>query len=160
MVKKPIYIDYDTCKKCQGECCQRMPGMCIPEDFKKLTIKSVVKLLSSGKYAIDWWENDPREDKEEFARVYYVRGRHVGERAINGSWGGVCVNWSLKSGCSLKDNERPFQCRMLKPQSYTFGDKHHNCGIPSEDKGTKKELAVRWIPFQATINKAINIYQG
>lgn len=133
-----------TCQACGGRCCQQMPGLTHPSDFgPRETLTGVlVSYLRTGFWSIDWWEGDPREGGE-LTQVYYVRPATVKGigKLCDPSWGGCCALWSADHGCSLAFENRPMECRHLKPVP---GDA--NC------KGKGKEWFVRqWIPYQAEV---------
>lgn len=143
------------CSTCGGKCCQHMAGIYHPNDFKEeITAEFIKSLLDSEKVAIDWWEGDPREGKDEIASGYYLRPRHVNEPAIKGSWGGVCVNWSKESGCSLSEESRPYQCRKLVP------NKKFDCALEEGTDASKQDLAIAWLDYNEQIQKAIELYRN
>lgn len=149
MSDKTEYFNYSLCKSCGGKCCQRLAGTYLPDDFKEpITTEFILSLLHSGKFAIDWYEGNNA--------MYYIRPRHIHEGAICGSWGGTCINWSKESGCSLQENERPYQCRKLIPEIYE-GD--YSCITLPKDKATKRDMAYSWEPYQSIINEAMNQYK-
>lgn len=70
------------------------------------------------------------------------------------SWGGQCVLLT-DQGCSLKFEERPRMCQILKP-NYDFLESKAYCG---ETPGySKREFMLAWIPYQNLINKAVDLY--
>lgn len=146
------YFDHSICTMCGGACCQNMAGSYHPDDFNVPVTKEIIfECLKSDKIGVDWWEgslSDPPNGHD----TKYLRPRHVGEPAIKGSWGGVCVNWSKELGCSLTDETRPFQCKKLIP-NYP-----KPCSHNKEDKADKKDIAIAWIPYQTEINEGISLY--
>jgi len=48
--------NFSICSKCQGSCCKTMPGINHPDDFGYSKEKEIERLLKSGFYAIDWYE--------------------------------------------------------------------------------------------------------
>lgn len=151
-IKLPIlsgHYDYDTCKKCGGDCCKIVAGLYSPKDFKEpITAELILSLLKGGKIGIDWWEGDIEE--------YYLRPRHKNEPAIKGSWGGECINFSQENGCSLSENERPYQCRMVKPSPTKFGG--NGCDTLKQDKAEKYGLVTKWQKYSNEINEAIDLF--
>ena len=143
------HFNYNACAMCGGRCCKHHAGIYVPDDFKeKITQEYVIKLLDSGFYAIDWWEDDPP--------IYYVRPRHVGAEAIDASWGGVCVRWSEK-GCSLSEGDRPHQCRMLVP-NYDEKTQETDCDTNKSDKASKYDCAVAWKDYQPILKAIVHSY--
>ncbi len=67
---------------------------------------------------------------------------------------GVCVNWGYESGCSLKEADRPYQCRMLVP---VFNGKV--CQSKVSDQANYIDMALRWKPYQHLIKDAIKKYK-
>ena len=126
------------CSSCGGNCCKHMPGIVHPDE-----VVSINDLLDTGKYAIDWWEGDPREDRDDVGQSYYIRPKTKGseEHLLDGSWGGECVFLTNK-GCELSFNERPYDCRMLEPSS---GDSCDTVGVE------KQEMVVLWMEHNNTI---------
>lgn len=110
--KKGIEIK-EICKSCGGKCCKTYPGPGTPEDFgapdEKLMIVKLREALSSGRWTIDWIDQD-----EE---LYFVRPSVKGfEGSIfDHTYSGVCT-FLLPNGCQLKFEERPESCRMLIPK--------------------------------------------
>jgi hypothetical protein len=147
------YYDYSQCKLCQGKRCTTCAGSYIPSDFKEpITSAFILSLLHDGKYAIDWWDGDAT-GTGKLSVTRYIRPRHVGESAIKGSWGGVCVNWSKEKGCSLTEADRPHQCKKLIPNK-----DHTLCTTLPKDKATKQECAIAWYSHQYAIETAIEDY--
>lgn len=181
-----IYADYSICKACGGKCCQSIPGAYHPNDFEqmyqeKLSVDLLLKIFQTSKVAVDYYEQDPRYDignplygdctfdefiqnlkntpEEALTTCYYLRpknfeGRNKLEHA---AWrGSACINWTIASGCSLPEYERPKECRMLIPSN----EGHKYCKSKPEDKGTKKDMAIDWIPYQDIIEKALKIFNS
>lgn len=152
------YFNYDMCKKCGGQCCTHCAGSYIPQDFKEpITDDFIVNLLKTGKFAIDWWDGDAK-GLGVYGSTHYIRPRHVNEPAIKGSWGGVCVNWSKANGCSLKEEDRPFQCRKLVPSM--IADDVYDCTTKKEDKATKQDCAIAWYDYQHILKCAMVKYRN
>lgn len=89
-----MFVNKKICSECGGSCCKSMPGSCYPEDFGvQMGFSQLDKALLSGKYAIDWWDGDARDDKDELCRTYYVRPATKGMKGVlyDPSCGGVCV---------------------------------------------------------------------
>lgn len=85
-------FNYKICSSCGGKCCINHSGAYFPEDFKEeITPEFICSLLQTEKVSIDWWDGDVMGNDEDVS--YYLRPRHVDGKAIDGSWGGVCVNW-------------------------------------------------------------------
>ena len=138
------FINKELCSRCGGKCCINMPGNCFPEDFKLYnkdsSLKLLIEALKSEKYCIDWWEGDPRKNKEEVEKGYYVRPATKDKKGIlyDPSWGGECV-FLTKKGCELFENDRPTMCRMLEPK------KDGKCNLDA--KYNKQNSAIAWIPY-------------
>lgn len=129
------YENKELCSLCKGSCCKTLPGQYAPEDLKEtITYDLVKKLLYEGKHSIDWLEGD-----EE---IYYLRPATINGGMIDPSWGGRCVNLT-DDGCSLTEDVRPLQCRMLKPQGTV---NHKTCNAAKEFN--KEAMAKRWLNYQ------------
>lgn len=148
------YFNYKMCKMCGGACCRSYAGSYKPEDFtQQITTDFILQLLDSGKVAIDWWEGDVLG--KDLSQTYYLRPRHKNEPAIKGSWGGECVNWSKEHGCSLSEDERPYQCRMLIPN---FNNGMVNCDHLDKDKAGKDHCAIAWYDYQEIFDEVTKQY--
>ena len=137
------YLNKDICFKCQGKCCKSMPGTCSPEDIMKLfpsnnLEESIKKALETKNYAIDWWEGKKP--------LYYIRPatkKAIG-KVYDSSWGGECV-FLTEKGCKLSDENRPLQCKQLKPAV----DMH--CG--NTNNTNKHEMALMWKQINVDLSK-------
>ncbi len=146
------------CAECGGNCCKSYAGCAWPQDLEPLTEKHLLKLFRSGAWAIDWYEGDPRPEdsyeEEDYlgSEAYVVRPAHTNEpgELLDPSWGGECV--MLRStGCALKHEDRPTQCRMLKPR------KDESCTASTD--WHKQQAAIAWIPYHDLLNKVIKTIQ-
>lgn len=108
MIELPIIQNnehLDICSACGGSCCKNYAGWYHPEQV--LTILESYKNtgeLSPG-YKIDAYE----------AEVYVLRPTHTNspDSDEDFSWGGQCVHFEDKKGCSLTFEQRPLQCQSL-----------------------------------------------
>lgn len=112
---------------CLGLCCKSMPGNVTPKDIQNLfpakTLEeSVILALESGKFAIDWHEGDhPLYYIRPATKEAYKFGLRANEWLIyNGSWGGACIFLETK-GCTLSYEQRPENCKAVKPSSHPGG---------------------------------------
>lgn len=148
-MEKINFENKELCAECGGKCCKSMPGICQPEDFGQPLTEKIAEALATKKYAIDWWNGDPRineDEDEEMDRTYYIRPAIKGiQKIFHGSWGGECI-FLTDTGCSLEHNKRPYTCRMLEPQ------KDKNCQYHGMGK---RDETIRWIPFQNNILDAV-----
>ena len=129
------YQNKDICTKCGGRCCKYLPGGVSPADLTEVTKESLLRLLQTGKYAIDWWEGDYPE--------YFIRPAIKNCSSIfDPAWGGECV-FLTDIGCELPPKERPYQCRMLEPVS-----EGKRCVKHGGDKETVKNM---WKPYNGLI---------
>lgn len=146
-MKNKNYLNAELCRECGGACCKFLPGECSPEDFGNPLLENLIKAFESGKWAIDWWEGDPRNNKDKLDRAYYIRPRIKGvNKLFDPSWGGECMFLGEKE-CRLKPEKRPISCRLLEPQPKGISCIHHN--------GTgKRGAAIAWLPFTDIILEA------
>lgn len=107
--------DHARCAECGGSCCLGAPGCCLPDDIARLfpasTLHQSVELaLAGGRFAIDWWEGEPC--------IPFMRPATKGKEGVSHdpSWGGNCT-FLREHGCELGDQERPHQCRVLRPNA-------------------------------------------
>ena len=139
----------EICKKCGGECCKTCPGATIPSQWGKSDkeiLENLIEAFKSKKWAIDWYEGDPRRGKDGRGEFYFVRpaDKEYGEEFLFCPlWKGECV-FLTPEGCSLTEEKRPLQCWTL---------------IPREDFKciqylTKREIAILWIPYRDIILEA------
>jgi Fe-S-cluster containining protein len=130
-------FDAARCAACGGACCKSLPGAAFPEDFP--TAESVQEALATGRWALDWWEGDPREGHDELTEAYFLRPATKGKEGVvrDPSWGGECTFLTPK-GCELPAERRPRECRMLTPRPK---------GVDCMGDGTagKRAAAVAWL---------------
>lgn len=148
-----IYTKYDVCGKCKGACCKSYAGIYAPEDFgNNISVDYITALLLTKRFVIDF--NDAIYATDNVPTVteknYFIRPRHVDEAVLEVSRSGVCINWSHNSGCSLSEEKRPYQCRMLVPL-IEYGTP---CKYKSEDKASEPDMAERWKSYQHIIKDA------
>lgn len=171
-----IVTDYSVCALCKGACCQSMPASYHPEDFErifdeKISTDLLVKIFNSGIVAVDWWEDDPRNNgivfddqgdivKEEghLDECYYLRpkGIHALDKLRDPTYrDNPCIHWNIKTGCQLDEFHRPYGCRTLVPDKANFP---YGCNYKKEANGDKQAMAIAWIPYQKMIEEAIEIF--
>jgi len=140
------------CSAC-GECCKRMPGIVHPNELEEITVESLSQMIKDG-YQFDYWEgNITGLPEHEEITAYYLRPqtkRSVG-KVIDASWGGECV-FLTETGCSKAFDQRPTQCRALKPEA------NGNCSY--EKKYSKVEVIKDWLPYNDVIVKLRNEHYG
>ena len=130
----------EICKLCGGRCCKLISGIYSPDDFKSITVDTMMQLFHKNKTSIDWWEGDLRKnimEEDEADRTYFLRPRHVDAPIIDPAWNGICI-FLTDTGRELDYKNRPFNCRDVIP-------------IPAyECTGTisKTDLIKEWIPYQ------------
>ena len=108
---------YDLCKFCGGECCQRNACDCSPADFDN-DVEKMRKALESGKYSIDFSRKnadsficangmtilDTERVKEQPIEFFYIRPKNVNRPVVDiihrEEKEGPCIFWSKESGCS------------------------------------------------------------
>ena len=136
-----------VCTPCGGQCCQRMPGTVFPADLdpnlRFMTIAGKAKaMLESGRYAIDWWEGSPIEGDTSLEPGYYLRPATKGNEGLwsDPGWGGACT-FHTDTGCSLSEEERPTECKALKPVS------PGKCEMPEDWEG-RRTGAKAWWPYR------------
>ena len=137
------YSKPDSCAQCGCECCKRLPGSVHPDDVSQ---EQVAEMLASGRWAIDWWEGDPREDfdkNKELECAEYLRPAIKGMegKRRDASWGGECT-FLTPSGCSLHETKRPRECIDLEPGE-GFGDSECHT-----HDWSKQKIAIAWISYQ------------
>lgn len=131
----------EICAGC-GACCRRMPGAAFPEDFP--TMESVKEAIDSGRWAVDWWEGDPREGHRELDKGLFIRPATKGSEGLrrDPSWGGECT-FLTEQGCELTVNRRPRECRMLAPNP--------TGPCRGDTESDKQAAAVAWIERAADL---------
>lgn len=151
ILEKP-FVDATICGPCGGECCRYYPGIASPEDFGAPDVdvmrSRLNEALTSGRWAVDWWEGDPRPYDErgddgaddyrsssEFIRPA-MKG-HEGQLSHAG-WSGPCTFFTEGKGCALEHDARPRNCRGLIPM----------VGASCAEKDVSKVDYVRaWEPY-------------
>jgi Fe-S-cluster containining protein len=115
------------CKICKGKCCKRSAGVYLPTELT-ITKEAILNLLQKGKHAID------KDDST--ATIYFIRPRHVNKDSIDFSWEGTCIHLT-DTGCSLPQEQKPYQCRTLVPDVI-------GCYYPDDSNGTFYEMVKIW----------------
>jgi len=140
--RKPNVVNAKICRECGGCCCNLLPGACHPEDFKEPLLDSLVAAFKTGKFAIDWYEED------DFG--YYIRpATKQGELLRDPSWGGVCI-FLNNDKCELAPGMRPHGCRNLIP---TAGDRLCKREVDPH-LSDKEAAAIAWRLFHEIIFEA------
>ena len=137
------YLNEGICAACGGECCASMPGSSFPEDWEPDIEQNVRDAIESGKWAVDWWEGDPRVGSETIDRAYYVRPATKGNegRIFDPAYRGACTFWDSEKGCMLPFEKRPKECRTIEP--------HRNSDECMSPNYNKRTGAVAWLPYRA-----------
>ena len=109
------------CEGC-GECCRGMPGANLPSDFPglqkadlKKRIDTFRELIDSG-WQINWSFSTARFKDGHFGlflRPRTCRGKQT--LFYNPKAREICLFLNDKTGCKLKWDERPSECRILVP---------------------------------------------
>lgn len=136
IVKFNFKVNATTCEECGGRCCKNLPGCAFPDDFP--TKESLQQALESGRWAIDWWEGDPREGQDILREVKYVRPAiqgHEGQR-YHPAWGGPCT-FLTDTGCELAPFDRPKECRYLMPMEVRPCKNYEGL--------SKRQAAIAWL---------------
>ena len=95
------YRETKMCVRCEGSCCKRQSGHCLPSEFG--SAEAVRMAVVSGKYAIVLLL-----DKDIMARIVRPSYKDI-PRSIG------CVFHQVQ-GCELEWEDRPYGCRCLKPR--------------------------------------------
>jgi Fe-S-cluster containining protein len=153
-VRRPLPVlgapttDAARCSDCGGKCCKSYPGIAVPEDFgapdRDLMQTKLRAALSSGRWAIDWWEGDPRPDCDALYQAEFVRPANKGHEGdlFHPSWGGPCT-FLRKDGCELAHDDRPRNCRGVVPRHpESCTEKHEDGTLVS-----KEDFVIAWIPY-------------
>lgn len=170
----------DLCAACKGFCCNKAPGITVPEDWvdpvdRAVLLERLAIALGTGKWCVDWWEGDPRAEfalpdvmevsfevyTEALNRpgrlgcAYYVRPAIQGHegKVRHPAWiyGNSPCALLTPTGCALGPHERPIECRTLKPGP-KFPD---DCDHPPGSYPGKQAVAIRWIPYHDVILEAL-----
>lgn len=111
----------DVCSRCGGACCKYTPGALHPLDIAPSgdigeLFEKINEMVNGGDYIITVRSLEKGELSNEMVRVVTPR-TSVTKRssAIFEDYNiGQCVFHS-ETGCSLKDRNRPIECRTLVP---------------------------------------------
>lgn len=146
--------DATACTACGGACCKAMPGGSHPNDWGAPNVaemeRRIAAALGSGRYAIDWWEGDPRGLEEGdlgyVSQGFYIRPATKGKegRVYDASWGGECT-FLMPTGCTLAHDARPLECRTLEPRYPYRCEQHHG----------KHATAVAWIEYHSLLENIV-----
>ena len=133
-----------SAKVCGGKCCRRCPGIVYPSDIRGEKKKGIKKLLSSGKYAVDYWEGGMKGQTGK--KAYYIRPVVKGYEGnlVHAGWGGECI-FLTENGCSLSPWKRPRECRMPEPGK-------DECKQHARNKG---RIVERWLPYGHIIDEVL-----
>ena len=117
---------------------QTYAGAAYPEDFP--TKELLASALKSGRWAIDWWEGDARPGMFELDVTMYVRPAVKGfeDQLRHTAWRGECT-FLTPTGCELTANQRPKECRYLKPEYDAYPKCKTHGGI------NKQTAAIAWL---------------
>jgi hypothetical protein len=131
------HFDAERCAGCGGACCKNLPGAAFPEDFP--TAEAVKVALDSGRWAVDWWDGDPRPGHDELSQGYFIRPAIKGKEGSrrDPAWGGECT-FLTPMGCELPADQRPRECRMLRPRP-------PGTACTGDETSNKQAAAVAWI---------------
>lgn len=151
----------EICAACGGACCRRAPGIAHPEDFgapdRADLRRRVEAALASGRWAVDWWEGDPRPapHRRRLPRALFVRPARAGfEGSIfDPAWVGSACTFLGEDGCALAHDDRPHECRSLEPVAVAAMVRT----VAAECRGhglDKRALAEAWIPYLREIRSA------
>ena len=146
------YKSNSTCLLCEGKCCKSFPGIAYPSDLSEVSSNSIMALLETGNWAIDFWTED------DGTKALFLRPRTKnGDIRVQWSeWGGECT-FLTAPGCSLSFKDRPMSCRMLEPGE---GDPREWEEIQCDIHGHTKEHGKNaWKPYQAELAEALALYQ-
>lgn len=134
-------LNKKACKTCEGACCKKLPGCLFPNDLNIVDKQSILSLIKTGNYSIDYWET---EEQLYFLRPATVEGKGI---LLDPSWGGTCVFLGA-NGCTLSNDSRPYGCRILEPEENSC-DAHD---------GGKHESAIAWEPFRSLFVEILEEY--
>ena len=91
----------EECLRCQGKCCKRQSGHCLPSEFG--SEEEVRAAISSGRYGVVLLI-----DKDIVARIVRPSYKDL-------EWRVGCI-FQHEQGCELSWEQRPYGCRMLRPR--------------------------------------------
>ena len=100
------YRETDVCVRCQGRCCKRQSGHCMPPEFG--SANAVRDAVTSGKYVIVLLL-----DENIMARIVRPNYKDLLQRT-------GCI-FHHANGCELRFEDRPYGCRMLHPRERNGG---------------------------------------
>lgn len=154
-----------ACSVCTTRCCNHMPGIVYPIQFKnkKPTVKSILSLLNNN-YCVDWYDGDVRfaidyklVGFEPLEKVYYIRPRTTSKPndVIDPSYGGTCI-FLTDTGCSKSFNQRPIECQNLIPRKKPG----ENCKGANKAYTGKVSAALAWLEYQDLIKKTLEMYES
>lgn len=153
-VKLPMFVQPDVCGPCAAtgrHCCIAYPGAASPEDFGapdvRVMFTRIGDALRSGRWALDWWEGEPFQRRQELRNDVFFMAP-----AVRGEEGSVMYPGTMDdfrnpctflsaSGCELEHDARPLECRALEPTP-------PKC---TPHAGGRKERAIEWWQYQGVI---------
>lgn len=90
------------CVRCEGSCCKRQPGHCLPGEFA--SADAVRAAVACGEYGIVLLL-----DENIMARIVRPQYKDIPRKT-------GCVFHDDAHGCRLRFEDRPYGCRMLRPR--------------------------------------------
>lgn len=175
------HTNFEICKACGGYCCKHVPGIYHPKDIERIygePISSdiILKMFMEGKTAVDLYEGDPRPENKRYwdadgnivyplgtghAYICFLRPKGIQalHKLLDATWGSnPCVHFKDGHGCQLPTEHMPLQCRALVPHIRHSADGFPVCGHHENEKASKQDLSVAWIPYQDLIAAAMEAY--
>lgn len=150
--------NFEKCAACGGRCCKRMGCHTHPDDiirrYGEISKETIIKALKSGEFSADCWDGDARDDnnmpvpEDEYkCECWFIRARHIGGKAVDRSYGGICVNLT-KHGCKFSWDDRPAGGRALVP----LAGEGYGCHETSFDKVPG---VISWLPYSDMIEEIV-----
>ena len=139
--------NHSICSACKGACCKGFPGIYSPLDIKGDMLSWFRENVHN--ITFDDWVGTFEHNGTSVEDPLFLRPKAKSEHSLqirNGLWSGEC-RLLTDEGCSLSFEDRPTQCRELKPSV------DRNCIIYGK---SKKDLIFEWLPYQELILEFIS----
>lgn len=141
------YTDYEMCKKCGGACCKENGCIYLPKDFDNLEFDYLKKILEKGNISISG-QPFPIFNNKAWSFIPYLRARNKDAEIVDLITSGGPCKLLTKTGCALKENQRPSLGLSVRPIII---------GGPCKQECEIKE-AMHWLDYSEVLSELVKYY--
>lgn len=111
-------VNEQLCANCGGECCQTCGCHFSPDDFPKISFKTLKDEIKKGYISIEHISYGSKD-----RGTYILRMRNVGKPIVDVNYEKTpCVYWNASTGCKWDYEHRPTGAKLLIPAYDYFGE--------------------------------------